>query len=290
MSASANADPFDHTALRVARGDAPILARRAHGALEPALRAARNPWLGRLRHALDEDLFVLHVQPILSLREGTVTHHEVLLRLADGPRGTLVTPDRFLPAAERHGLIGEIDRMVLDKSAALLASLQRDGRRRERIAVNLSALSIIDGGLIADLDRALARHGADPRGLILEVTETAAISDMDAAAAFCAQAQSLGCAIALDDFGAGFGSFQYLKRLPFTYLKIDGGFIRSLPSSRIDQLLVKALVGVVGGIGRLTVAEFVGDETTLQMLRSYGVDYAQGYAIGRPAAIPAGFP
>jgi EAL domain-containing protein (putative c-di-GMP-specific phosphodiesterase class I) len=179
--------------------------------------------------------------------------------------------------------------MVLGKAVALLAGIQRAHGLEQRIAVNVSALSITDGALLADLDRALTRHGADPCGLILEVTETAAISDMDAAAAFCAQAQTLGCAIALDDFGAGFGSFQYLKRLAFTYLKIDGEFIRALPSSRIDQLLVKALVGVVAGIGRLTVAEFVGDETTVRMLHSYGVDFAQGYAIGRPAAIPPAY-
>ena len=289
MRPHSNADPFDRPALRAGREGEPILARRAHGALESALSTSRNPWLARLRHALDEDLFVLHVQPILSLRENAVTHHEVLLRLADGPHGTLVTPDRFLPAAERHGLIGEIDRMVLGKSVGLLAGVQRAHGLEQRIAVNVSALSITDGALLTDLDRALTRHGADPCGLILEVTETAAISDMEAAASFCAQAQALGCAIALDDFGAGFGSFQYLKRLPFTYLKIDGEFIRALPSSRIDQLLVKALVGVVAGIGRLTVAEFVGDETTVRMLHSYGVDFAQGYAIGRPAAIPPAY-
>ncbi len=94
---------------------------------------------------------------------------------------------------------------------------------------------------------------------------------------------ALGCAVALDDFGAGFGSFQYLKHLPFSYLKIDGDFIRRLPVSRTDQLVVRALAGVVRGMGAQTIAEFVGDETTIEMLRSYGVDYAQGFAVGRPA-------
>jgi EAL domain-containing protein (putative c-di-GMP-specific phosphodiesterase class I) len=283
MSTPANADPYDRAALRGAGAPEAVLARRSRTDIpESPIRISRSAWLGRLRRALAEDLFVLHFQPILSLSEDRITHHEALLRLADDPGGELVGPNEFLPAAERHGLVCEIDRMVLDRTAALLARLQADSPDA-KLAVNLSALSVTHGAMPGHLDRALARHNADPGGLIVEITETAAISDMASAQSFCNYAQQLGCAIALDDFGAGFGSFQYLKHLPFTYLKIDGGFIRSLPSSRIDQLLVRALVSVVHGIGRLTVAEFVGDEPTLEMLRSYGVDYAQGYAIGRPA-------
>jgi len=118
--------------------------------------------------------------------------------------------------------------------------------------------------------------------LVVEVTETAAISDMESAREFCAGVLALGCSVALDDFGAGFGSFQYLKYLPFSHLKIDGEFIRGLAMSRTDQLVVKALAGVVRGMGRETIAEFVGDQPTMSMLRSYGVDYAQGYEVGRP--------
>jgi EAL domain-containing protein (putative c-di-GMP-specific phosphodiesterase class I) len=128
----------------------------------------------------------------------------------------------------------------------------------------------------------------NPAALVIEVTETAAITDLARAREFCAAIEGLGCAIALDDFGAGFGSFQYLKHLPFSYLKIDGDFIRALPASRTDQLVVKALVSVVRGMGRRTVAEFVGDEQTLTMLRSYGVDYAQGFHVGAPRATLAG--
>jgi EAL domain-containing protein (putative c-di-GMP-specific phosphodiesterase class I) len=240
----------------------------------------RRPWLERLRRALREDLFVLHYQPIVSLADGRVSHCEALVRLADEPSGLLVAPGRFLPAAERYGLIREIDRMVLGKVAAVLG-----GERRERgvsIAVNLSALSVTDPGMLAEIKRHLALHEVDPSRLVIEVTETASISDMEQARAFCAGVQALGCAVALDDFGAGFGSFQYLKRLPFRYLKIDGDFIRGLPDSPNDQLVVKALVGVVRGMGRRTIAEFVGDEPTLALLRSYGVDYAQGFEVGRP--------
>ena len=117
---------------------------------------------------------------------------------------------------------------------------------------------------------------------MVEVTETAAISDMAGAREFCSGALALGCAVALDDFGAGFGSFQYLKHLPFSHLKIDGDFIRGLPGSETDQLVVAALARVVRGMGRRTIAEFVGGERTIEMLREYGVDYAQGYEVGRP--------
>jgi EAL domain-containing protein (putative c-di-GMP-specific phosphodiesterase class I) len=239
----------------------------------------RRPWLERLRRALDGGLFVLHYQPIVALSDRRVSHHEALLRLADEPDGRLVAPGRFLPAAERYGLVRDIDRMVIDEVAALLSAT---GDERTRIAVNLSALSVTDATMLAYVERRLHWHGVAPWQLVIEITETAAISDMDSARSFCAGALALGCEVALDDFGAGFGSFQYLKHLPFTYLKIDGDFIRRLPVSRTDQLVVRALAGVVRGMGAQTIAEFVGDETTIEMLRSYGVDYAQGFAVGRP--------
>ena len=133
----------------------------------------------------------------------------------------------------------------------------------------------------------LASHGVDPSQLVIEVTETAAISDMERATAFCLGVQALGAAIALDDFGAGFGSFHYVKRLPFRYLKIDGDFIRGLPDSPNDQLVVQALVTLVRGMGRCTIAEFVGDAQTIRLLREFGVDYAQGFELGRPQATMA---
>jgi EAL domain-containing protein (putative c-di-GMP-specific phosphodiesterase class I) len=244
----------------------------------------RRPWLERLRRAVAEDLFELHYQPIVPLRNrgprGPASHYEALVRLADEPDGRLVAPGRFLPAAERYGLIRHIDRMVLGKVLTLLASASAPPE--VSIAVNLSALSITDENMLADIERGLALSGVDPGRLIVEVTETASISDMERARRFCAGVQALGCSVALDDFGAGFGSFQYLKNLPFRYLKIDGDFIRALPHSPNDQLVVKALVGVVKGMGAMTIAEFVGDEETMALLRRYGVDYAQGFAVGRP--------
>jgi EAL domain-containing protein (putative c-di-GMP-specific phosphodiesterase class I) len=148
--------------------------------------------------------------------------------------------------------------------------------------MNLSALSVTDPGMLDHIERAFDRHGADPSRLVVEVTETASISDMGQAAAFCAGVERIGGAVALDDFGAGFGSFHYLKHLPFSYLKIDGAFIRGLANSAHDQLVVRALVGLVREMGQKTIAEFVGDRETLRLLREYGVDYAQGFEVGRP--------
>ncbi len=257
-----------------------------------------RPWIARLRRALRGDLFVLHFQPIVGVADRRVSHYEALLRLADEPDGSLIAPGRFLAAAERHGLIREIDRMVIDRVTALLGgdnsraaaagSLTRSDDRvpsatpHTRIAVNVSALSVTDPAMLSYLAERLRSRGVEPSRLVVEITETAAISNMDRAKAFCAGVLALGCEVALDDFGAGFGSFQYLKHLPFSYLKIDGDFVRRLPVSRTDQLVVKALAGIVRGMGRRTIAEFVGDEETMSMLLSYGVDYAQGYQIGRP--------
>jgi EAL domain-containing protein (putative c-di-GMP-specific phosphodiesterase class I) len=244
---------------------------------------ARRAWLGRLRRALREGSFELHYQPIVSLRDGRVAHHEALVRLADEPGGALLAPAAFLPAAERYGLICDIDRMVIDRVAAVLGRAERHSG--VCIAVNLSALSVSDASMLSYIERRLAHHGVSPSRLVIEVTETASICDMARAKAFCAGAQELGSAVALDDFGAGFGALHYLKHLPFSYLKIDGDFISGLPRSAHDQLVVRALVGLARGMGFATIAEFVRDQATMRLLRELGVDYAQGFHVGRPRAL-----
>jgi EAL domain-containing protein (putative c-di-GMP-specific phosphodiesterase class I) len=257
-----------------------LLAVHSHaGGPCSAAGLARRAWRARLVRALAEDRFILHYQPIISLRDGSTSHHEALVRLSDG-RGGLLPPSWFLPAAERCGLIRDIDRVVLAKVAALMG--ERGGESALSVAVNLSGLSVTDPGLLAYIERQLALHDVDPARLVIELTETASISDMSRAKRFCSGVQALGAAVALDDFGSGFGSFHYLKRLPFRYLKIDGEFIRALPVSPSDQLVVQALVGVVRGMGASTIAEFVSDQPTIGLLRAYGVDYAQGFAVGAP--------
>jgi EAL domain-containing protein (putative c-di-GMP-specific phosphodiesterase class I) len=269
----ADSGPQGRERFATTRGSSP-------GGMSSPAGLHRRPWLARLRRALREGSFVLHYQPIVSLHDGEVSHYEALVRLADDPSGQLVAPGRFLPAAERYGLIREIDRMVLAQALELLAG--EHGTRGTRIAINCSSLSITDGGMLPEIERRLAHARVDPARLVIEVTETAAISDMARARDFCVGVRALGCAVALDDFGAGFGSFQYLKHLPFEYLKIDGDFIRTLPSSPQDQLVVEALVGLARGMGKQTIAEYVGDAATVELLRELGVDYAQGFEVGRP--------
>jgi len=274
-----------------ARGQRPLAASAVFSSRSTPAGLHQRPWLGRLRRALAADRFVLHYQPIVALSDLRVSHHEALVRLDDEPDGRLVAPGRFLPAAERYGLIRELDRRVLERVIALLgdpdASPPAAGERPPRIAVNLSALSVADPRMLGYLERRLAQHGVEPARLIVEITETASISDMPRARAFCAGVQELGCAVALDDFGTGLGSLQYLKHLPFRYLKIDGEFVRGLAHSRSDQLLVKALADVVRGMGGETIAEFVSDPSTLPLLARFGVDYAQGYALGAARPLPA---
>ena len=258
----------------------------------------QRPWLARLRRALRDQRFLLHYQPIVSLSTGEISHHEALVRLADEPDGSLVAPGRFLPAAERYALVQQIDKLVLSQALSVLAqtSTHPSGAFNDpsssgevRVAVNLSALSVTDSGMLAHIEGELGHFNVDPSKLVVEITETAAISDMTRARAFCHSVQSLGAKVALDDFGAGFGSFHYLKHLPFDYLKIDGGFIENLTLSSKDQLVVKALVGVAAGMGKETIAEFVTDEQTVELLRQYGVDYAQGFQVGRPSDALAAF-
>lgn len=243
-------------------------------------RVMLSTWLGRIRHALDRGSFVLHYQPIVALDTGEISHYEALVRLDDRPDGRLVAPGRFLAAAERYGMIGDIDRVVISQVMALMNDPATPAGLR--VAVNLSARSTNDEGMLAYIADQIERHSVDPARLIVEITETAAISDMEHAKSFCDAVERLGCAVALDDFGAGFGSFYYVKHLPFSYLKIDGDFISTLTKSPADKLVVKALVDIARGMGKQTIAEFVGDQPTMVLLRDFGVDYAQGYEVGEP--------
>jgi EAL domain-containing protein (putative c-di-GMP-specific phosphodiesterase class I) len=161
------------------------------------------------------------------------------------------------------------------------------GRPDLHLAVNLSGSSIVDASTVSLLSRLLDEHDVLPSQLTVEVTETVAIHSIDVARGFAQQLADLGCELALDDFGAGFGSFFYLKHLPFTCLKIDGEFIRGMSTSRSDLLTVEAVVKIAQGLGKQTTAEYVADERTYELVRALGIDLAQGYLFGRPAAMDA---
>jgi diguanylate cyclase (GGDEF)-like protein/PAS domain S-box-containing protein len=243
----------------------------------------RMAWSQRMRDALEQDGFVLFEQPVVDLRTGLPKCHELLLRMR-GEDGALIPPAAFLPIAERSGLIAEIDRWVTRRAIATIAA-QREAGRSLKLAVNLSGVSVSDPALLELIEHDLAAMRPPPGSLVFEVTETAAIVNLDCARAFAATLAELGCELALDDFGAGFGSFYYLKRLPFDYLKIDGDFIRHLTTSQEDQLVVRAIVEIARGLGKRTVAEFVGDQETVELLRELGVDDGQGFHLGEPAPL-----
>jgi diguanylate cyclase (GGDEF)-like protein/PAS domain S-box-containing protein len=244
---------------------------------------ARLEWVERIRAALDEDRLVLHAQPVVETASGRTTQHELLVRMVD-PHGDLIQPQSFLPIAERFGLIREIDRWVVTRAIRMLGEHQAAGRR-PTVELNLSGHSLGDPDLARYIGQELRSAGVDPTQLIFEVTETTAIDNIAGARSFAEQLGQLGCRFALDDFGAGFGSFYYLKHLPFDFIKIDGEFVRNCTADATDRLVIGAVVELARGLGKRTIAEFVGDEATLTTLRGLGVDYAQGFYLGRPAPL-----
>jgi diguanylate cyclase (GGDEF)-like protein/PAS domain S-box-containing protein len=238
-------------------------------------------WVERIRKALAEDRFVLFGQPIYDVAAKRVSQVELLLRMRGDDDDELIAPGNFLPTAERFGLIQQIDAWVVREAIGCLERISAGGKPIA-LEINLSGLSIGDPELPRLIESELEGAAIDPGDLVFEITETAAIASMDEARTFAESLTRLGCRFALDDFGAGFGSFFYLKYLPLDYLKIDGEFIQNLPRSSVDQRMVRAMVDVAAGLGLRTIAEFVESEQTLELLREYGVDFVQGYHVGRP--------
>ncbi len=239
-------------------------------------------WSERIRRALSDDDLELYWQPIVRLADNEVSHGELLLRMRRG--GDLISPTSFLETAERFGLIHGLDRWVVCRAVAMLA--RADGVASRPLSINLSAEAVGgDSGLLGLIEDELSRAGVDPRMLIFEIPETAAIADVTEAKRFVAGLHRLGCRIALDDFGTGFGSFYHLKHLPVDFLKIDREFIEDLTHSDIDQRLVRSIADVAGGLGISTVAEAVGDERTIELLAEFGVDYVQGLYVGTPVPV-----
>jgi diguanylate cyclase (GGDEF)-like protein/PAS domain S-box-containing protein len=230
-------------------------------------------WVERIRGALDEDRLIVYSQPIVEVETGEVAREELLVRMLD-PHGDTIPPASFLPAAERFGLIHEIDLMVLAKAIELV-------KGGISVAVNVSVRTLTDPRYLVALEKTLA-EGADPGCFDFEITETAAVANMSDAQEFARRIRELGCSLSLDDFGTGFSSFTYLKHIPAQYLKIDIEFIRELEKNPADQQLVQAIVSIARGLGQKTVAEGVEDEETLATVRKLGVDYAQGFYLGRP--------
>jgi PAS domain S-box-containing protein len=239
-------------------------------------RDRQGSYRSRVADALDTDRFTLFWQPILELQSNTVKRHELLLRVLDETDGPQ-SPIQVLDTAERLDAVYDIDLWVVERALQLAAH-----RPDLRLQVNLSGRSMGDPRLTTEVERLLDRYCVNPEQLTFEITETALIGNLSEARYFADRIRDLGCELALDDFGSGYASFRYLRQFPIDLVKIDGEYVVDLVHSPQDQVLVRALVQVCQAYGIHTVAEFVQDEPTLRMLRELGVDYVQGYLIGRP--------
>jgi diguanylate cyclase (GGDEF)-like protein/PAS domain S-box-containing protein len=250
-----------------------------------ARRHSEMQWVSKLTEAIKSDKLVLYSQEIVPVVPDSVAgrHFEVLVRMLDTD-GSIVPPDRFLPAAERYNLINSLDRWVVTHSFAWYA--QEQGRRPatdlSMISINLSGVSVTDRGFLKYIKDEMKRHNIPPGMICFEITETAAIANLDAATEFIHELKRQGCRFALDDFGSGLSSFSYLKNLPVDYLKIDGSFVRGIETDEIDHAMVGSIHQLATLMGIKTIAEFVENDGILQALANIGVDYAQGYGIAKP--------
>lgn len=239
----------------------------------------RLSWMHRIRRALAGGGLRLVWQPILDLRADRISMYEVLVRLQEND--VLVPPEIFIVYAERYGLIHEIDRWVVEQVIELLQKTEF------HLLVNTSGKSFSHPQFLDEVIRRLGGGTVDVSRLTFEITETDAIVELSQAQRFIHALKSLGCRFALDDFGAGFSSLKYVRDLDVDYVKIDGSFVQNLRHNAMDQHLVRSMIQVAQGLGIQTVAECVEDRETLELLRGLGVDYAQGYYIGRPQPIQA---
>jgi len=255
----------------------------ASRAMKDRMQADLN-WQDRIRKAMVEDLFCLYFQPILDVTDNSISHYEVLLRMKDED-GNVIPPGEFIPVAERTGLISQIDTWVLAESMRFLAEYNNQSSNKPiSLAVNVSAPSIQSPTFDRTFFRLCDRHGIKPDQIIIEITETAFLSEFQSALLTLEKLAAVGCRIALDDFGVGFSSFSYLKQMPLSYVKMDGSYVRELERSPQERVFVKCLTEMVSGFEMYTVAEFVESEEILQVLKALGVKYAQGYLIGKPSS------
>jgi diguanylate cyclase (GGDEF)-like protein/PAS domain S-box-containing protein len=247
-------------------------------------------WKEKIEYAQANDNFILFLQPIMHIRNRRVMHYEVLLRMRNGD-GLILSPAGFIKAAEQSGLIHIIDHLVLRKSIALAAAINRNKTQDFiSLSINLSAHAFNDPELLSILFHELNKYEINPALLMFEITETAALENLPGARTLMKEIKELGCGFVLDDFGVGFSSFYYLRELPVDAVKIDGSFIRNLGENPDDQILVSALCSVASGFGKRITAEFVESERIMNQLRKMNIDYAQGYHVGKPAPHQEFFP
>ncbi|MCC6709991.1 MAG: EAL domain-containing protein [Gammaproteobacteria bacterium] len=249
------------------------------------LRHGEMRWAARINQAMNENRLELVCQRIAPLGiEQDGAHFEILLRMRD-EQGVLILPGEFLPAAERYNLSCRIDRWVIESVFNWLTARPLTLHEIGQVSINLSGKSIGNADMLDFILAAFAPGAVPASKICFEITETAAIADLVGATQFIERLKQCGCRFALDDFGSGFSSLAYLKQLPVDYLKIDGAFVRDMDSDSIDYAMVRSINDIGHLLGKQTVAEFVESGATIELLRTLGVDYVQGYAVGRPEPI-----
>jgi diguanylate cyclase (GGDEF)-like protein/PAS domain S-box-containing protein len=251
-----------------------------------AQRQGEARWMLRIQQALEENRFELNYQPIVPVADGNnaAVHYEILLRMID-EEGNTIPPGAFIPAAERYQMMSKIDYWVIQHVFEWLDQYW-DSQSPDIFAINLSGQSMADGDLQQKIKQLLEVSNVRPENISFEITETAAISNLNLATTFISDLKAIGCYFALDDFGSGLSSFAYLKNLPVDYLKIDGAFVKDMNHNAIDRAMVES-IHHIGSVMKLkTIAEFVENDEIFQILKEVGIDYAQGFGIARPIPLP----
>ena len=246
---------------------------------EEIRKSADIGWSKRINDAIKNDYFVLYYQPIVSLREDTREHYEVLLRL--NVDDEVLAPTAFLPASERLGVAIDIDYWVVRNAIRKISEFKADGRKVV-LSINLSGRIFESPDLVDQVQRYIKQYDVEPELIIFEITEQTAVRQIERASQRINELVEIGCKFALDDFGVGFSSFNYLKHLPVNILKIDGDFIADMTKDPVDQAMVQSMIQIAGTLGKETVAEYVQDAATMEMLKQFGADYVQGFYLGEP--------
>jgi len=284
-SALSQADVACYTAKELGRGRYHVFNTSDR---ETSERQDQLNQASEIRSALDENRFTLDIQPITHVVDGVMTihHHEVLVRMLSR-NGERVPPNVFIPAAERYELMYAVDCWVIRNALESFNRLD-ELSSISKIAINLSGNSLNQPALVGSVKEQINLHRFDPKKICFEVTETAFVSNLEVAQNFVREIRELGCTLALDDFGSGLSSFAYLKHFTVDYLKIDGSFVKNMITDPSDRAMVSAINDVGHALGIQTIAEFVESEEHIDMLRHMGVDFLQGYGVGRPEPMNTG--
>lgn len=234
----------------------------------------------KVRTAITEDRMTLYFQPIFDIKSNKISYYEALVRLIETD-GKIIGPNNFIPALEAAGEMHLLDRWIIKLAIKKL----KEYPALKHIAINLSAQAFKDDNLVPTILENLKETGVDPKRITFELTESASLFNLHITQRVIAELHKLGCSFSVDDFGSGFSSFAYLKDLPADYIKLDGSFIQNLHRDTIDQTLVRSMIQVIQALGKKAVAEYVENEAILDILKTMGVDFVQGYHIGHPLPI-----